>query len=127
MHIDIQSRDFPLTQAIRTHIERRLGFVLSTRQEQINRVFVRLYDVNGPKGGRDKCCLIQISLPRSSDVIVQDTESSMYDAINRATDRISRTISRRLTKQRNMAKQHLRDYRLNSSDYWNDSYPEDNQ
>ncbi len=102
MQIDIQTRDFPLTEALRNHIERRLGFALSTCVTYIRRVQVRLHDINGPRGGADKCCLIQVRLDNLPDVVIRDTEADFYAAIDRAADRAGRTVARRLTRQRTL-------------------------
>lgn len=102
MQIDIHARNFSLTNALRSHIERRLGFALSTRNENIQRVKVRLSDINGPRGGEDKCCHIQVVLPRLPDVVIEDTEEDLYTAIDRAADRAGRTVGRRLSRQRDM-------------------------
>jgi putative sigma-54 modulation protein len=102
MQIDIQARNFSLTNALRGHIERRLGFALSARDDHIQRIMVRLSDVNGPRGGEDKCCHIQVVLPQMTDVVIEDTEVDMYTAIDRAADRAGRTVGRRLTRQRDM-------------------------
>ena len=100
MHIDIQARNFSLTNALRGHVERRLGYALSSRNDQIQRVLVRLSDINGPRGGEDKCCHIQVVLPQLADVVIEDTEVDMYTAIDRAADRAGRTVGRRLARQR---------------------------
>jgi len=100
MQIDIQARNFTLTDALRGHVERRLGWALSSRDEYIQRVTVRLSDINGPRGGEDKCCRIQVILPQLPDVVIEDTEEDMYNAIDRAADRAGRTVGRRLTRQR---------------------------
>jgi ribosome-associated translation inhibitor RaiA len=100
MNIDIQARDFQLTEALESHIRRRLDFALSPRYEQIQQIQVRLGDINGPRGGADKCCHLHIVLPRLPDVVVDDTELDMYLAINRAIDRAGRAVSRRLSRQR---------------------------
>jgi ribosomal subunit interface protein len=100
MQIEIQARNFSLTEALRGHIQRRLGFALSTRYEHIKRILVRLSDINGPRGGNDKCCLIQVVLPGQTDVVIEDTESNLYVAIDRAADRVSRTVTRRLGRVR---------------------------
>ncbi len=100
MRIDIQARGFPLTNALRGHVERRLGFALGTRDESIRHVRVRLSDINGPRGGADKCCHVQVVLNHLSDVVIKDTEADLYAAIDRAADRAGRTISRRLARQR---------------------------
>ena len=98
MQIDIQARDFSLTQALRNHVERRLGFALSTRYDRIKRILVRLSDVNGPRGGNDKCCRLHLVLPGQADVVVADTRSNLYAAIDRAADRASRAVSRKLAR-----------------------------
>ena len=100
MQIDIQARNFPLTDSISGHIKRRLGFALSTRDDHIQRVIVRLFDINGPRGGADKCCHIQVVLTHLTDVVIKDTEADLYAAIDRAADRAGRTTARRLARQR---------------------------
>ena len=100
MNIDIQARDFELTEALASHIKRRLDFALSPRYEQIQQIQVRLSDVNGPRGGEDKCCRLHVVLPRMQDVVVEDTELDMYVAINRAIDRAGRSVTRRLSRRR---------------------------
>lgn len=104
MKIDIQALNFPLTNSLRSHIERRLKFALSTRDDHIQRIMVRLSDINGPRGGEDKCCHIQVVLPQISDVVIEDTEADLYAAINRAADRAGRTVGRKLA--RNHGKKH---------------------
>jgi ribosomal subunit interface protein len=101
MHIKIQARDFSLTEALGNYIERRINFVLSSRYDQIQCISVRLSDINGPGGGSDKCCRINITLPRLSDIIIEDTESDLYVAIDRAIDRAGRTLNRRLARHYN--------------------------
>jgi putative sigma-54 modulation protein len=97
MQIDIQARNFPLTDALRGHIKRRLGFALSSRNDHIQRVLVRMSDINGPRGGADKCCQIHVMLTRHPDVVIKDTEVDLYVAIDRAADRAGRTVKRRLS------------------------------
>jgi len=110
MQIDIQARNFSLTNALRGHVERRLGFALSSKDDHIMRIKVRLSDINGPRGGADKCCHIQVVLPHLPDVVIEDTETDLYTAIDRATDRAGRTVGRRLVR--------LRVLRLNLLRFW---------
>ncbi len=100
MQIDIQARNFSLTKALVGHIKRRLSFALSSHDEHIQRVQVRLSDINGPRGGADKCCHIQVMLTRFATVVVKDTETNLYTAISRAASRTSRTVGRQLKKKR---------------------------
>ena len=99
MQIEIQAHTFSLTEALATYIERRIKFALSSRYDQIKRINVRLLDINGPRGGVDKCCRIHITIPRLRDIVIEDTESDLYTAIDRATDRAARTVHRRLGRQ----------------------------
>ena len=99
MQIDIQSRHFTLTDALRNHTKRCLGFALSTKGNHIRHVTVRLSDISGPKGGTDKCCLIQVVFAHLPNVVIEDTETDLYAAIDRAADR---AVGRRLARQRDM-------------------------
>lgn len=100
MQIDIQARNFPLTDAIRIYVKRRLAFALSSRDEHIQRINVRLSDINGPRGGADKRFQIHVVLAQLNDVVVEDTEVNLYVAIDRAVDRASRTVDSKLNRQR---------------------------
>ncbi|MGK0440829.1 MAG: ribosomal subunit interface protein [Pseudohongiellaceae bacterium] len=100
MQINIHARNFILTDAIRTYITRRLAYALSSRDEHIQRINVRLSDINGPRGGADKRFQIQVVLDQLSDVVIEDTEVDLYVAIDRAVDRASRTVDRKLNRHR---------------------------
>ena len=100
MRIDIQARGFELSDGLREHTERRLQFALSWASHSVRTVTVRLSDVNGPRGGNDKCCSIQIPLVRAQDVVIEDTESDLYVAIDRAAERAERAVARRLERAR---------------------------
>ncbi len=100
MQIDIQTRGFELTEALRRHIIRRLGFRFSVSDQPVHRVNLHLTDENGPRGGRDKRCRIRIVLSRAADVVVEDTQVDLYLAIDRAIDRAGRSLIRRLERQR---------------------------
>lgn len=100
MQIDIQALNFSLTKDLRDYTKRRMRFALGTRDEHIQRIMVRLSDINGPRGGEDKCCQIQIVLPHLSDVVIEDTEVDMGAAIDKASDRAGCAVGRRLTRQR---------------------------
>ena len=99
MHIHIQARGFPLTDGLREHTERRLRFAFGWADDCLRQVSVRLSDENGPRGGKDKCCRIQITFPGAPSVVIEDTETDLYVAIDRASDRIGRSVARRLDRQ----------------------------
>lgn len=96
MHIHIQTRGFTLTEGLRAHVERRLQFAMSRFQSRGLRVKVRLSDVNGPRGGLDKLCHLQIRVGGLPDMVIEDTDVDLYAAINRAAERAGRTLQRHL-------------------------------
>ncbi len=105
MQIDIQSRGFSLTEALLKYSKQRLLFSMSYFSDYINRVVVRLSDINGPRGGTDKRCHIQLMISGLPDIVIEDTEVDLYAAIDRAMGRAKRTVARRLDRQQTLLKQ----------------------
>ncbi len=99
MQIDIQARSFTLTNALKIYAEEKLKSSFSRCQDHLNRIVVRLSDINGPRGGEDKLCHIHVVLPGISDVIIEDTEQDMYAAIDRAIDRAGNAVERKVDRQ----------------------------
>ena len=107
MRITIQARGFELTDGLRQHTERRLQFAIDWASDEIKTVKVRFSDINGPRGGNDKRCSIQIPIAGQRDVVIEDTEADLYIAIDRAADRIERTLARKLERSREHKHQRL--------------------
>jgi putative sigma-54 modulation protein len=105
MQIDIQACNFLLTDALRSHAEQRLRFALTCCSDRIQRVVMQLSDINGPRGGADKCCHLHVVLAGLPDVVVDDIEADLYIAIDRATDRAGRTVVRQIGRQQTLLKQ----------------------
>jgi ribosome-associated translation inhibitor RaiA len=95
MQIGIQTRGFTLTEGLRDHCERRLRFALGSASDKVHGIFVRLTDENGPRGGVDKRCTIRAILRNAPPAVIVHDEADLYIAINRASDRVARAISRR--------------------------------
>ncbi len=100
MQIDIQSRRFTLTGDLKRRIRQRLGFALDIKNAHIQRVKVWLSDINGPRGGEDKCCHIQIEMPNSPDVVIKEVKNDLYSAIDRASHRAAQSVVRKLSRIR---------------------------
>ena len=78
---------------------------LDELHRQLNRNLVRLSDINGPRGGRDKRCRLHLVMPGRANVVIEDTRADLYTAIDCAADRAARTVARKLAR--------LRSYRRN--------------
>lgn len=96
MKIEIQALHFRLTDALRQHTERRVRFALTCGSDRIQKIIMRLSDINGPRGGADKRCKVHVVLAGLPDVIVEDTEPNLYVAINRAVERAAGTLMRKI-------------------------------
>lgn len=100
MKIDIQARDFSLTEAMQNYVNKRINSALTCNNQYIQRIIVRLSDVNGPKGGVDKRCHIQVVIPHQADVVIDDVENNLYAAVDIATNRAGHTVSRHIARHR---------------------------
>ena len=105
MRIDIKGSDFPVTEALMNHAERRLRFALARRLDRIVRVAVLVGDDNGPRGGTDKFCRIRILLKRAPEVLIEDTGAELYAVINRAAERAGRSVAQRVDRLRTNVRQ----------------------
>jgi putative sigma-54 modulation protein len=73
----------------------RLEFALGRFGARVRSLTVRLLDLNGPKGGVDKQCLVEVVLnPSSRLVLIEDTDADAAVAISRAADRAGRAVAR---------------------------------
>lgn len=100
MNLQVQAQDFTLTEGLRQHVATRLAYSLNHGRDIVTRVVVRLSDVNGSRGGVDKCCGIEVRLKGAPALVVEDIQTDLYVAIDRASERIGRTLDRRLARQR---------------------------
>ena len=98
MRIDIKGSGFPITTALMDHTERRLRFALTRSSDRIVRVAVLVGDSNGPRGGEDKFCRIQIHLKRAPQVLIEDIGAELYAVIDRAAERAGRNVAKRVER-----------------------------
>lgn len=100
MNISIQARGFSLSEGLREHTRKRLQFALGWVSHDVRLIAVSLADVNGPRGGTDKRCRIQITITGACDIVIEDAEADMYAAVSRAAARIERVMARRQARRR---------------------------
>lgn len=102
MQIHTYTQGFDLTDGLSQHLRRRVDFALGRIGGGVQRVVVRLYDVNGTRGGIDKRCRLQLHLADGGEVVVQDTRSDLYEAIGAAIERAARALKRRSGRLRTL-------------------------
>lgn len=104
MSIDVQARGFALTEPLEQYVLGRIRLALGSHFDSIDRLRVRLSDINGPRGGADKQCSVHIALPQHPDVVIEDVQPDMYHAIDSAVRRARHAVRRRLSRLRTKGK-----------------------
>lgn len=84
----------------RTYIRRRLGMKLGKFADDIERVTVRVEDVNGPRGGVDTSCRIKVVLSGLPSVTVETRGVTLADTVNRALAGAERAVRRNVQRRR---------------------------
>ena len=107
MDIRINAQGFGVTAAIRAYAERRLRFALPLEHPAVRGVVLTLTDVNGPRGGVDKRCRIQVRLAGRAPRMIEETRGDAYVAIDRASERMAISLYRMIerTKERRRSSQ----------------------
>ena len=102
--IDVQARNFTLTDAIDKHTRDKLEPMIHNFGDRILKVTVHMSDDNGPKGGIDKHCHIHVDLKKLPTVVIEDSEENLYTAIDLATHRAERAVRKTLEKAQTKAR-----------------------
>jgi hypothetical protein len=105
MQILFKSRD-PAASEMRDLAQRRLRFVLRRLAWLVPQATVRLTDVNGPRGGVDKHCQVELETVGRRKVVVASVAADWRVAIDTALNRAARLLQR--TWQRSSAPRRTR-------------------
>ena len=100
MTINVRGYGIDVSPEVGGLVERRLSFALSRFGGRVRAVSVSLADLNGPRGGIDKRCSMQARLAPRGSVRVEDTDSELPAAVDRAATRLARAIARALERRR---------------------------
>lgn len=97
MQVLIETRDIAATD-IKSVAEQRLRFATRRLAWLVPRARVQLSDINGPRGGVDKRCQIELKTDGNGTVVVtavaRDWRSALDNAIARASRVLLRTVQR---------------------------------
>jgi putative sigma-54 modulation protein len=88
-------------------LSRRLADRFSGMAFRIARLHVTLKDVNGPRGGLDKVCILRAELAGGGEILVRDRSSHLRRAIDRCARRLKHAVGRE-TRRRKSRMRHGR-------------------
>jgi len=88
MNIEIRATNVEVTTALEEHITRKIRGAVGAERDHLDRVLVRICDVNGPKGGRDIHCHVVARL-RGRTLVVHDLGGDAFEAAANAAARLS--------------------------------------
>ena len=89
-----------LEEGDRDYIRRKLGMKLGKFADAIERVSVRVEDVNGPRGGVDQVCRIKVVLSGMPSVVFEAKDASRNAAIDGAIAGTERAVRRSIGRTR---------------------------
>ena len=92
MQVFFESRD-PEAAQLRELAVRRLQFVLRRLHRLVPRARVRLSDVNGPRGGLDKRCQVELNTEGAGTVLITAQAGDWRSALDSAMARAARSLA----------------------------------
>jgi len=93
MQILFESRA-PQGAELRELAERRVRFVLRRMSWLVPRTRVLLSDANGPRGGVDKCCRVELKTDRAGTIVITSVARDWRSALDSALARAARVLVR---------------------------------
>lgn len=88
-----------VTEELREFIARRLHFALGRFAPRVERVTARVADVNGPRGGTDKRCRMEVKLRGLGSVSSEAHAADVEEAAAFAAERLARGVARALERR----------------------------
>ncbi len=104
MNVRLETHHVVLPNNSGANLAARVGRVFSRLASGISNLHVTLKDINGPRGGRDKVCVLRAELAGGGQVVVIDRSSKMRRAIvsclRRGRSLVAKEVKRRRAKNR---------------------------
>ncbi len=102
MRVSIRTRRGKLDPTAREWLSRRIEFALGRFGARISRVAVQLEDVNGPRGGLDHRCLVEVHLIPAGRLLTEVVDEDLEPAASAALDRMARRVKEEFDRRRDL-------------------------
>lgn len=100
MKVELRFEGLAPSVTLRAHVHRRLGLALDRFRDRVQWARVWLRDINGPRGGADKYCQVQVKVKGGSDIILHERQADALSALDIAAGRVMQVLARQLARQR---------------------------
>jgi ribosomal subunit interface protein len=100
MQIQINAGDVQHSDAIDEKIEAEVRSSLELFAQQITRVEVHLRNLNGPKHGVDKRCVIEARLAGHDPLAVEADSDDLYQAVHLAAGKLERAVRHKIERHK---------------------------
>jgi membrane protein YdbS with pleckstrin-like domain len=103
MQIIVESRDADATPMHELSIA-RVRFALRRLKALVPRARVQFSDVNGPRGGVDKRCQVELKTDSAGTVVIASLARDWRTALDRSLSRATRVLTRSLQRSQKPAR-----------------------
>jgi ribosome-associated translation inhibitor RaiA len=106
VRISLTGVGFKTSQPLRVYAEHRIQSWLGHLERKLEAVTVQLATDDGPDGRRTRCRLLARPVRGANlavDLVVEETSADLYEAIDRAPERMARVFDLATRKQRRRA------------------------
>ena len=94
----------PKAASMRDLALHRLQFVLRRLRGLVSRARLRLSDINGPRGGVDKRCQVELKTDSAGTVVIASLARDWRTALDRSLSRATRVLTRGLQRSQKPAR-----------------------
>ena len=105
MEIQLRTQEIEIPRNGVRDLSRRLARRFSGVTFRISRLHVTLKDINGPRGGRDKECILRAELAGGGEVLVRDRSNHLRRAIDRCARRLKHAVGRETRRRKTRLRQ----------------------
>ncbi|QQR81914.1 MAG: HPF/RaiA family ribosome-associated protein [Deltaproteobacteria bacterium] len=99
MKILMRGKRIHLTEEVKESIHRRIYFSVGRFATWIRDIKIMLTDMNGPRGGVDKSCQVNIRLKPYGEVYMEDQSEDLQTVIYQIFDRLNRALDRKIKRE----------------------------
>lgn len=96
--VSIHADGIELPEPLYAYVHKKLGAKLGSFALQIDRVAVRFADINGPRGGTDCECRVQVLMAGRPQIVVTERASDVRSAFDASSQAAGRAVKRDLER-----------------------------